>query len=188
MQLAADVKRTARTIAGISVQVPQPYVAGHVVTEGEAQMLNQTLAENFSNNLRTKIEKFIASEGAEPRLATAEEAQQVVDAYASTYTPGVRSGGGGGGRQSLTPLEKEVLALARAKVDERLKSKGLKKADVEYNDVVQKLIDKRRDEFEKAAEKVLQAKAKAAAAASGGEDEDDDIFATDDEPQAEAAE
>ena len=164
MQVTPETPTAKRTIAGVEVQVPQPYAEGHVVTAAEASMLNQTIAENFSNNLRDKIGKFIEAEGASPRQATAEEAQAIVDAYTTAYTPGVRQGGGGGGARTLSPLEKEVRVLARGKADELLRSKNMKKADVKYDELVAKIIERSRDQLEKAAQKVLDAKSKAAAA------------------------
>lgn len=170
MQVTEATPRAARTIAGVGVTVPQPYAEGHSCTAAEASMLNQTIAENFSNNLRKRIEEFVESEGAAPRVATADEAQIIVNDYAAAYVPGVRQGGGGGGARSLTPLEKEVRELARGKVSEHLKSKGLKKADVDFGKLVDGLIEKRRDQLEAAAQRILAAKDKAAQATGGDDD------------------
>ena len=51
MQFDKDTPRKERTIAGITVQVIQPFAEGQVLTEATAAILNQTIAENFSNNL-----------------------------------------------------------------------------------------------------------------------------------------
>ena len=48
------------TIAGNVFAVPLRYAAGHVITEGEASALNQTLCENVRNNLAPKIKKELA--------------------------------------------------------------------------------------------------------------------------------
>lgn len=193
MQVTADTPRASRTIAGIQVTVPQPYAEGHVVSAAEAAMLNQTICENFSNNLRKRVEQFVpegSPDGTEPRVATAEEAQALVDAYATAYEPGVRQGGGGGAAR-LTPLEREVRELARGKVREHLQAKNLKRADVDFDALVNGLIEKRRDQLEAAAQKVLKAK-QTAAQAAGGEDEDllEQIASqvTGGEPEAQAAE
>lgn len=171
MQITTDTPRTARTIAGITVQVPQPYAEGHSLSSGEAQMLNQTIAENFSNNLRKRFEEFVpegSPEGTAPRKATEAEAQQVLDTYVSTYVPGVRQGGGG--RAAVTPLEREVRELARQRINAALKAKGQKRSDVDFDALLTGLIEKRRDQLEAAAAKVLQAKERAANAA--GDDSD----------------
>ena len=44
MKFAADVNRVTRSIAGISFLMAAPYAAGHPLTEGEANQLNQVLA------------------------------------------------------------------------------------------------------------------------------------------------
>ena len=143
MERRADSELRARTIGGVEVQVPAHYREGDTITSGEAAMLNQTLAENISNNLRVKIEKFVpegAAEGTEPRVATADEAQALVDAYFASYVPGVRQGGGGGGARALSPLEREVQNLAGDKLKDILKSKGLKQKDDDFNDLRSKII------------------------------------------------
>lgn len=160
----------SRKIGGIDVQVPIHYREGDVITGGEAAMLNQTLAENISNNLRAKIEEFIpegAPEGTAARLATAEEAQALVDSYFDTYTPGVRTGGSGSGARALTPVEVEVRNLATSKLKEVLKQKGLKQKDVDFTGLRDKIIENNREALTKQAEKVVKARN---AAASNDED------------------
>jgi hypothetical protein len=155
--------RNQRTIGGIVVNVPAPYTEGHVVTAGEAAMLNQTLAENFSNNLRTKVEKFIPAgspEGTAARVATAEEAQGLVDSYASTYEPGVRRAGSGGGRASLDPIEKEMRVIARESLNNLLKKQGLKRNEVSYDDLLEDVLRDHADALRSKAEKIVAARSK----------------------------
>lgn len=164
MQVTNDTPRQARTIAGISgLMIPQPYADGQTINAAEASMLNQTIAENFSNNLRKRIEEFVpegAPEGTKPRKATAEEAQAIVDAYAGEYEPGVRRSGGGGGKASLSPVEVEMRNIATAKLKEVLKSKGLRQKDVAFTELRDQLIAQNEEPLRKAAEKIVRAREK----------------------------
>lgn len=163
LNITADTPRNQRTIGGIVVNVPAPYAEGHVVSAGEAQMLNQTLAENFSNNLRTKVEKFVPAgspEGTAARVATAEEAQGLVDAYAGTYEPGVRRAGSGGGRASLDPVEKEMRVIARESLNNLLKRQGLKRNEVSYDELLDDVLRDHADALRGKAEKIVAARSK----------------------------
>lgn len=158
MQIAPDAPRTTRTIGGVQVEVPQPYAEGHVLTAGEAAMLNQTFAENISNNLRSKA----TAEDSDRQLST-EEFQPIVDEYVAGYEPGVRSGGGGGGQRALTPVEIEVRNLATAKLKEVLKARGLKQKDVAFVELRDSIIEQHRDTLTAQAEKIVKAREKATA-------------------------
>jgi hypothetical protein len=161
MEYSNETPRVSRTIAGIEVQVIAPYAAGHVVTDGEAAMLNQTLAENFSNNLRTKLEKFVpegSPEGTEPRAATAEEAQAIVDQYAGVYQPGVRRTGSGGGAVRLDPIEKEMKAIATQKLSDLLREKKLTRKQVKFDELLQTLLTNNADALRAAATKIVKAR------------------------------
>lgn len=166
MQIDPNAPRKARTIGGLSVTVPQPYFEGYTLTEAEAAMLNQTFAENISNNMRAKS----VDDNGDP---LAEDAfQQLVDEYVTKYEPGVRQGGGGGGAAAkLTPVELEVRNLATAKLKEILKQRGLKQKDIAFVEVRDQIIEQHNAALTAQAEKIVRAREKA----SGG---DDDIFAS----------
>jgi hypothetical protein len=154
LNITADTPRNARTIAGVLVQVPAPYAEGHVVSAGEAAMLNQTLAENFSNNLRKRVAEY--QDGDTTREATPEEAQTIVDEYAGVYEPGVRRAGGGGGRRTLDPVEKEMRVMARAALDDLLKKQGIKRKDVEYDDLLEQVLADHEATLRPKAEKIVK--------------------------------
>jgi len=160
MQIDSNTPRADRLIGGIKVSVPQPYAEGYVVTAGEAQMLNQTLAENFSNNLRKRVTEFVEAEGAEPRIATSEEAQAIVDAYAGEYQPGVRRTGTGGGRQNLDPVEKEMRSIARESLTNLLKSQGIKRNEVNFDDLLEQVLTENADALRAKATKIVAARQK----------------------------
>ena len=162
MDYNTDTPRVERTIAGVKVSVIAPYAEGHVVGAGEAAMLNQTLAENFSNNLRDKLAEYVpegSPEGTAPRQATVEEAQAIVDAYMGEYVPGVRRSGAGGTR-TLDPIEKEMKIIAQGKLDELLKSKGLTRKKVDFAALTAKLIDDNKDALRASATKIVAAREK----------------------------
>lgn len=190
MQIPENVTRNERTIGrkadeakGIAalafkVQVPAPFAEGHVCTKGEADILNQTLAENISNNLREKIvsgrpaveakaaagdQPAVEAEAARPW--TAEEVQGLVDAYVASYEPGVR-GGGTGAPRITDPVEREALNIAGERVDAFLEQKGVKRKDVDWKAMRQALFDQNRDSFMKEAKRVVDARNKAIGNAS----------------------
>ena len=72
------------TISGVKFTVPSRYSAGHVVTAGEADALNQTLWENIRNNRAPHVKKAVEA-GADHASMQAD-----VDAYAESYQFGVR--------------------------------------------------------------------------------------------------
>lgn len=167
MDIAAGTPTKARTIGGITVQVPTPYGEGYVLTQAEADMLNQTFAENISNNMRSKSVDDAGNAVDEA------EFQRLVDEYIAGYTPGVRAGGGGGaGARALSPVELEVRNLATAKLKEILKAKGLKQKDIEFTTVRDQIIEQHNEALTAQAKKIVAAREKATA---GG---DDDIFAS----------
>lgn len=165
MDIAEGTPTRARTIGGVTVQVPAPYSEGYVLSGPEADMLNQTFAENISNNMRAK-----AKDG--ERVLTPEEFQPLIDEYITKYSPGVRTGGGGGGgARALTPVEIEVRNLATSKLKEILKSKGLKQKDIPFAETRDKIIEQHREALTAQAEKVVRAREKAAG-------DDSDILAS----------
>lgn len=97
---------TTITIAGRQFTATPIYAAGNVLTENEANALNQVRFENLRNNFAPK-----AKEGA---------SQEDFDAYASSYQFGVRTGGG----SRLDPVQAEAMSLAKDQIKAALKSAG----------------------------------------------------------------
>ena len=163
MQITAETPRVTRTIAELALSVAAPYAAGHVVTEAEAAMLNQTVAENIGNNLRQKIKDGQLDADGNPTGVpfTAEEAQAMVDAYTAEYEPGVRTSGGGSAR-IVDPVEKEARNMAKSKVLEHVKAKGLKAKDVNVVELTDAVMAKHGDVLRAEAAKIVKARTKAA--------------------------
>jgi len=104
------------TIQGTTFRVPIRYAAGHVLTDGEAGALNQTLHENLRNNFAKKV-----SEGQDAGVPM-ETLQQQLDDYANDYQFGVRTGGGGFRGDPVMTL---AMNIAREMVRAAIKQKGL---------------------------------------------------------------
>lgn len=174
MEYTADTPRAQRTIAGRSCTVIQPFAEGQPLTPATAAMLNQTLAENFSNNLRDAINAGQIGEDGKPlgtpakgkpgsddyvapsHPLTDEQVQALVDEYMAEYQPGVRTGGSGTPRVT-DPVEREARAIARSKVVEKLKAQGLKTKDVDMGELVEGVFQKHRDALMAAGKKVVAA-------------------------------
>jgi len=110
-------------IGHLTVEIPQPYKEGHQLTEVEAHVLNQVFAENIRNNNRKWVKKVESGEVSE------EMAIEAIQAYANEYEFTIASAGGG--RASLTPVEKEARKIARQKITAALKAKGTKVKEVD---------------------------------------------------------
>ena len=177
MEITADTPRTERTIAGRKVSVPQPFAEGQVLTPQTAAMLNQTLAENFSNNLRAKIEAGVLADGKpqDPIVALSDaEAQALVDAYAAEYQPGVRRTGSGAPRVT-DPVEKEARKIARSKITEKLAAQNLKPKDVNMDDLLEKMFTKHREALMAEGKKIVRAQQAAAEKADAFNMDDIDL-------------
>lgn len=121
-------------VQGYMFQAPVRYHAGHVLTEVEARVLQQTLAENLRNNfapnVRKAIEAAIAAGGPNALLdqETLETLRVDFGKYAADYAFNAPRGPQSAG---TTPLEREALKVALAVVNARAAKQGLKltKAD-----------------------------------------------------------
>lgn len=107
----------AYNLAGVTVDVPQPYEAGHECTEAEAKALNQTLLENLRNNFYAKMKK------------AKETGQESVDALVAKFNEYANSYRFSGKRQTRAPVDpvlREAHKIAMAKLKEALAEKGVK--------------------------------------------------------------
>jgi hypothetical protein len=119
MNISPDTaRRSDFTIQGVVLSIPEPFLAGHVVTEGEASALNQLLAENVRNNLAEDVK-----ESKEKGLSL-DAIQKIVDDYVQEYEFGVRRIG----FRTSDPVESAAreIALELAKRQARKAGKTLK--------------------------------------------------------------
>lgn len=122
-------------IAGVQFTVPAPFIEGHVLRPNEANVLNQTYAENLRNNFAARVKE--AKEKGEDLGAL----QKELDNYIQEYDFGARRVGG----ESLSPEMREALSLATKKVKEALQKKGvdLKTVDKEkIRDMAKEAVEK----------------------------------------------
>lgn len=160
MQVAENVTRVERTIGAtegptFTVLVPQPYSAGsHELTAGEASALNQTIAENLSNNLRKKLVEGNPDEN--DRAWTAEEAQAIVDKYLEEYEIGVRRAGSGAPRVT-DPVEREARKIARQKAVAYIKENGGKPSDFDLDPIIEQIFEANRELLMAEGKKIVKA-------------------------------
>src|SRR5215472_10310536 len=115
------------TIAGHPFNVPTRYEEGHELTANEAAALNQTFHENLRNNFAKRVEEKKNGADRIEDEAVLADLQGQLDRYAEDYEFGVRTGGGA----VRDPVMSEAMTIARTKVWEHLKRKGVKRKDVE---------------------------------------------------------
>lgn len=166
MQINPSAPTRQRSIGEFLLTIPQPYTAGHTVTDGEASALNQIIAENVSNNLRAKLQAGVASdvEGQPATPHTAESAQSLVDSYLADYEMGVRRVGEGSSR-TVDPIEREARKLAKAKAKELVLAKGMKVKDVNIDEIAETIYNANIEALTNAAKKLVAAQEKAKAGA-----------------------
>jgi len=109
-------------IAGETFEINTPYVAGHTLTEVEANVLNQTRVENVRNNTAKAIKE--AKESGDP--AKLAEARAAVLAYDLEYIFSAGGSRGEGATVKLDPIEREARKIAKAILTAELTKKGFK--------------------------------------------------------------
>lgn len=115
----ADTKQI--TVQGFTVNVSTPYAEGHACSAAEAAALNQVRAENIRNN-KAKLAKDLKDEfGIESAEATS-TLQAEITKYDGEYEFTLASVGGG--RSTMTPVEKEAKAIAREYIKSQLAELG----------------------------------------------------------------
>ena len=160
MQVAENAPRVERTIGSaegpnFTVLVPQPYTAGpHELSTGEASALNQTIAENLSNNLRKKLVEGNPDE--DNRQWTDAEAQGIVDAYLAEYEIGVRRAGTGAARVT-DPVEREARKIARQKAVAYIKENGGKPSDYDLDPIIDQIFEANKDVLMAEGKKIVKA-------------------------------
>lgn len=106
----------AVVIAGNQFTLPVPFLAGMVLTEGQAKALNQTYHENIRNNWAAKVKEL----GDAPASDALSEMQKKITEYANEYEFPVA----GTPRAPVDPVEREANAIAKSFVKDKLAEKG----------------------------------------------------------------
>lgn len=121
MQFNEETPRKSITIQGVDLSVPAPFEEGHACSANEASALNQLLSENLRNNMAAKVKQLQESD------ADVDAIQAALDEYAGTYEFGVRRGGGG---RTADPVMAAAMEIARSKVKDAIRAKGMSIKDV----------------------------------------------------------
>lgn len=161
----ADSKFAPGTEVAFTLQVPAPITLETPLTEGMVAVLNQTLAENVSNNLRAKLlagKTEGEGDAAKTRELTEAEAQALVDSYVAEYEFGVRRAGNGEPRVT-DPVEKEARSIAREKAKELVAQAGAKQSDVDMAQITNQVFDANKDYLMAEAKKIVDSRAKKSA-------------------------
>lgn len=106
-------------------KIPAPFNEGHTCSGSEAQVLNQTLAENVRNNMAKRIKESVDAGTFDPSAMQAE-----IDEYLEEYEFGARRG-----RGPIDPIEREALIIAKDEVKAALRRNGYKLADIDTADI-----------------------------------------------------
>lgn len=99
------------SISGEAFEVSAPYLAGHVLNEAEAKVLNQTRAENIGNNFRAAVKKAL-EEG------KIDEVRAAIADYDSKYEFSMTTA-----RTPIDPIEAEAIKIAKEVVKARIAEK-----------------------------------------------------------------
>lgn len=165
MQVDKNAAYHEITVKGVSLSVPAPFGEGHVLKANEANVLNQTLAENLRNNFASTVADAIEKNGGSLEGLDVKALQASMDAYVETYEFGARRSGGGGAPK-LEPRVRIALSIAKDKVKEAIRAKGLKVGDFDAEKITalaMGLVEK--DQFFLAeADRRIKSEQKAAAA------------------------
>ncbi|WP_417436459.1 hypothetical protein [Idiomarina abyssalis] len=129
MEIAENTQTRNITVQGFNLVIPVPYAEGHPLTEAEAAVLNQTLAENLRNNFGSQIRKSREDAEAEGNKYEPDPAalQAAFDDYILEYEFGAKRGGSG---VTVDPVERKARALAKDTIKRAVQNKGLKIKDV----------------------------------------------------------
>lgn len=99
------------SISGQAFEVSAPYAAGHVLTEAEAKVLNQTRAENIGNNFRAQVKKALED-------GTIDAVKSAIADYDSKYEFSMTVA-----RQPIDPIEAEAFRIAKEIVKAKIADK-----------------------------------------------------------------
>lgn len=145
------------TIAGKSFPLRNPFEAGMVLTEGQANALNQLRHENVRNNSAKMVKEWTGDEA---------ELFAKVDAYDEVYEFNVRVAGEG--REPRDPILAEAKSLAKAAIKAKLDAANQKATAEQINAAVEALLahPEKGPQFRQVAEQRVAERKKLAAEAA----------------------
>lgn len=116
-----DPGKQTLLIQGLQFEAPAPYSEGHVLSEAEANVLNQTFGENLRNNFASAVKAARTALGLADKVDLTDagviaELTTKFDEYASGYTFSGRRAP----RVVADPVEREAIRIAKSIVTEHL--------------------------------------------------------------------
>lgn len=120
MQFDKQTPKKEITIKEVTLKVIAPFAEGHQLTAEEANVLNQTLAENLRNNFAGVVTAAKEAAGSAEAVDVA-ALQDQLNEYMAEYTFGHRRSAG----VAVNPVERIAINLAKNAVKAGLKKKGL---------------------------------------------------------------
>lgn len=122
-----------KVINGLSFDISQPYIEGHVLSAIEAGVLNQTRSENIGNNTRVKIKE----------MQEAGESDDAIRAHVTAFDADYQFRTASEGRgTSRDPYETEARKIARELLKAHLAQTGRKLSAAPNGETVDSWKDK----------------------------------------------
>lgn len=143
MQIQEGTPTKEITIKGLVFTVPTPFHEGYVLRANDANVLNQTFAENLRNNFAGDVEEALESAEKAGTEVNVTDLQTSLNVYIGEYDFGVRAAGAG--QPKLEPRVRIARDLAKDKVKEAIRKKGLKVSDVDaakLNELAMGLVER----------------------------------------------
>ena len=119
MQIEKSTPKREITVSEVVLKVPAPYSEGHTLNAAEANVLNQTLAENLRNNFAGVVKAAKEAAGSLENVDV-ESLQAQLNAYIENYEFGARRQAGA----AVDPVRKIAISLARDAVKRTIKAQG----------------------------------------------------------------
>lgn len=136
MEFDKQTPRKEITIKEVVLKVISPFTEGMVLTAEQANVLNQTLAENLRNNFAPVVSQAKEASGGADKVNVADLQNQLND-YTKEYAFGARRQAG----VAVNPVERIALGLAKDAVKKGLKKKGLEPKDYSAEQMTQMAKD-----------------------------------------------
>lgn len=124
-KIDARTPRVPITISGYDFTCPQPFTAGHVLSEGEAEALNAVFADRVRTNCVRQVNDTIAS-----GFYSFPELQITLDTYAERYSFSSRA----------DPIRRRAIDLAKAYLIARSKADGVAISPQDLRSLAETLI------------------------------------------------
>ncbi len=112
-------------IAGVTFDAPERFKEGHVLTAVEASALNQTYYENLTNNFSPKVKKLKKNGDVIP-----EDLLVGIKGEFEVYARDYQFRGKALSKAPTDPIGAIAVKLAREKINEALRAKGIKKENL----------------------------------------------------------